>query len=130
MNIEHFADGTPECPLILLYGSNPFDALNLSLAIERVANGLVDQLAVHAVPGYASVNDCQLFLKLGLSDHGIQRLGQAHTFECTLRKETWLAMIGPIEPFTEPERKDSGSSFQYLNESSKIRLLISTDRAW
>jgi hypothetical protein len=51
MNIEYFADGSPECPLILLYGSNPFDALNLSLAIERVAYGLIDQLAVHAVPG-------------------------------------------------------------------------------
>src|ERR1041385_3615895 len=118
MNIEYFVDGCTECPLILIYGSNPSDALNLCLAIERVANGLVDRLAIHEFPGYVSVNNCQLFIHVGRSDRGIQRLGQAHTFECTLRKETWLAMIGLIEPFTEPERKDSGSSFQYLNERS------------
>jgi hypothetical protein len=130
MHIEYFADGCTECPLILIYGSNPSDALNLRLAIERVAHGLVDRLAIHEFPGYFSINNCRLFLQAGRSDRGIQRLGHAHTFECTLRKETWLAMIGLIEPFTETDRKDSGSSFQYLNESSTIRLLISTDRAW
>jgi hypothetical protein len=130
MNIEYFADGCTEYPLILIYGSNPSDALNLRLAIERVANGLVDRLAVHAFPGYVSVNNCRLFLQVGRSDRGIQRLGHAHSFECTLRKQTWLAMTGLIEPFTEADRKDSGSSFQYLNESSNIRLLISTDRTW
>jgi len=130
MNIEYFADGCTECPLILIYGSDPADALNLRLAIERVANGLVDRIAIHELPGYFSINNCGLFLQVGQSDRGVQRLGQAHTFECTLRKDTWLAMIGLVEPFAEADRKNSGSSFQYLNESSNIRLLISTDRAW
>jgi hypothetical protein len=130
MHIEYFADGNSECPLILLYGSSPSDALNLSLAIERVAHGLVDQLVVHAFPGYISVNNCQLFLKLGQSDRGIRRLGREHSFTCTLRKETWLAMIGLVEPFTKADRKESDSAFQYLNENSSIRLLISTMRAW
>src|SRR6185295_1774559 len=130
MKIEYFADGCDGCPLILIYGNDPVGALNLRLAVERLAIGLVDGLAIHEFPGYSSVNNCRLFIKGGRSDIGVRHLEQENTFECTLRKDTWLDIIGLLEPFTESDRKDEGYLFQYLNESGEIGLLISTERAW
>jgi hypothetical protein len=134
MKIEYFADGAVDCPLILIYGNDPTGALNLRLALERLANGLVDSLAIHELPGYFSVGDCKLFAKVGSSDIGVWRTGKGPAFVCTLQKQTWFEVLDLLEPFLEPftDKLNLGSSysFQYLTNCGDINLLISTSRAW
>lgn len=60
MKIEYFAEGCPDCPIVLIYGNEPGGVLNLRLAFERLATGLVDNVAIHKISGYTSINNCQL----------------------------------------------------------------------
>jgi hypothetical protein len=128
MQIEYFADDCSDCPLILIYGEDPIGALNLRLAVERLAVGLVDEVAIHEIPGYSSSGGCQLFAKTGPSDAGVYQAEEL-IFECILRKDTWLNIVGLLEPFADNHVRDV-HLHQYLNETGKISLLISTDRAW
>lgn len=83
MKIGYFAGGT-YCPLILLYGNHPNDAYILSVAVERLANGSVDQLAIHELPGFISVNGCKLFGRVGRWDMGIYPFAEEPAFEGTI----------------------------------------------
>ncbi len=128
MQIEYFADDCTDCPLILIYGDDPTGALNLRLVVERLALGLTNDVAIHEIPGYSSVDGCQFFVKTGPSDAGVCQV-EGLIFECTLRKDTWMDMVGLLEPFADYQARDI-HRHQYLNETGKISLLISTDRAW
>lgn len=129
MRIEYFDTGSDDCPLVLIFGNDPIGAANLSSAIERLTSGAVSRIAVHELPGYASVNRCELFATLAESNIGIRRIGSGPVFECALDGDRWLEIIGLIEPFaTRPE--EGALYFQGLDETSETKLMISTDRQW
>jgi hypothetical protein len=130
MKLEYFSEGSNDCPLILIYGQDPVGTLNLRLAFERLAVGLTDEIAVHEIPGYASIDGCKLFSRIGWSDIGIERQGKERIFICTLQKDSWLNIVGLLEPFAESVESSDNNYHQYLDETSEIRLLISTHRGW
>jgi hypothetical protein len=130
MNVEYFADGSQDCPLILLYGANPTDALTLSKALRMLSNSFEMRVAIHELPSFVSVEGCQLFASVAGSDIGVKVMVPAAVFDCSLRAETWDNIIGLLEPFCHRQESLSGTSFQYLDATGDIRLLISTERAW
>ena len=129
MKVEFFADGSAESPLVLLYGPDPNDAATLSDALGGLAQSIVTGVAVHELPGFVSVDGCQLFASVARSDVGVKMVASPAVFDCALRRETWAHVVGLLEPFFHaPE--GPGTQFQYLDETGDVRLLISTKRAW
>jgi hypothetical protein len=129
MKVEYFGDGSFDCPLILLYGSDPNDAATLSEALGDLAHSAVNRVAIHELPGFSSIDGCQLFGSVTRSDLGLKMVASPAIFDCLLRPETWDDMIGLLEPFSRAT-ETTGARFQYLNQTGDVRLLISTERTW
>jgi hypothetical protein len=128
MRVEYFDDGSDECPLILLYGVDPIDAETLSEALNELSESHESRLAIHELPGFSSVDGCQLFASPFQSDLGVKMIQSPNQFECFLRAHSWEIVVGLLEPFCSSESM-AGRHSQYLDEKG-IRLLISTERAW
>ena len=129
MRVEYFADGSEDCPLVLLYGPDPTDAVTLSEALRVLSNSCESRVAIHELPGFVSVDGCQLFASVAGSDIGMKMIVPTTVFDCSLRADSWDNIIGLLEPFCHLETM-SGTRFQYLQDSGDIRLLISNERAW
>jgi len=129
MKVEYFGDGSEDSPLVLLYGSDPNDAVTLSTALVALAKSSVSRVAVHELPGFVSIDGCQLVGSVGDFDVGVTMTAPPAVFDCSLRPQTWDDIIGLLEPFSHTT-KTTGARFQYLNQTGDIRLLISTERAW
>ena len=127
MFIEHFADGSDDCPLILLHGRDPAAAARLLERVRALAASRAERVSVHELEGFESVEGCELFLSLGMRDIGTQRLGVSESFECHLRPSTWNCVEGLLEPFTVRSFRDG---FQWLDSHGQIQLLISGHRGW
>jgi hypothetical protein len=129
MRVEYFANGSDECPLILLYGADSGDAITLSEAFNTLTTPGTTRVVVHNLPGFSSVAECRLFASHSEVDRGVTMIQSPNEFECVLSAESWENIVGLLEPFCDSERMP-GMSFQYLDESGDTRLLISTERAW
>jgi hypothetical protein len=128
MRVEYFANGSADCPLVLLYGSNPTHASTLSAALQNLANGFETRIAIHELLGFVSISGCQLFASVAETDVGVVAITPAVVFDCSLRPRTWDDTVALIEPFCHPNAVSR--HFQYLDGRGDIRLMISTDRAW
>ena len=129
MKIEYFADGSLDCPLVLLFGPTTADICALSDVIHDLSQDRINRRAIHELPGFYGLDDCRLFASWGAADFGLKMIGSPNEFEWSLRPQSWETVAGLLEPFGELE-KVSAKSFQYLDERGEIRLLISTDRSW
>jgi hypothetical protein len=129
MKIEYFAEGSSDCPLVLLFGPTPADVSVLSDVIHTLSQDRGDRLAIHDLPGFYAHDGCRLFASSGATDLGLKMIGPPNEFEWSLRPQSWENVAGLLEPFAR--LKDfAAKRFQYLDERSEIRLLISTERSW
>ena len=129
MKIEYFADGAQDCPLILIYGNEPDAIKNLQNALKPLVTGTVEQIAIHELPGFVSIGNCQLFAKAQAKDSGVQQAQSGLVFVCGLRRDVWQDVIDLLEPFALIE-PGNHVRFQYLTQTGKISLLVSTSRSW
>jgi hypothetical protein len=83
---------------------------------------------VHELPGFESVDGCQLFFSAGAYDRGLTLISPPRTFELSIRPVWWDNIEGLLEPFCEP----GSVGFNDLDYGffSDIDLIISTDRGW
>ncbi len=131
MKLEYFADCSQDCPLIPIYGSDTVGALNLSLAIERVVAGLTNHINIHTIPGYFSVNDCQLLLQISKNDAQGVRMKKDNYFVWELSAEECYDVIGLLEPFLNGnDDNNSQHRHQFLEQNGAITVISSTDRQW
>lgn len=129
MRVEYFADGSVDCPLVLLYDADPAAVTSLSNALRRLSESSESRLAIHELPGFSSVAGCRLFASRSGTDIGVKMIQSPNQFECFLRALSWENIVGLLEPFCHKENITT-RRFQYLDENGDIRLLISTERAW
>ena len=131
IKLEYFAEGSQDCPLILIYGSDTVGALNLSLAIETAAAGLTNHIDVHTIPGYHSVNDCQLHLQISKREAQGVQMKQENYFVWELSAEECYDVIGLLEPFSN---RNAGNTHehrhQFLTQNGEITIIFSTNRQW
>src|SRR5690242_9320082 len=121
MKVEYFGESAVDSPLVLLYGSDPNDAVTLSTAFAALAKSSVSRVAVHELPGFVSIDGCQLFGSVEGSDVGVKMIGPHAVFDCSLRPHTWDDIVGLLEPFSHAAGT-TGARFQYLNETGEFRL--------
>ena len=124
MEIEYF----PETNVLLIYGHEPKVVLSFREQIEALAEERILSCAIHELRGFRAIAGCQLFAVRSNTDQGISLKQEPNTFECRLRPNTWKNITGLLEPFTDGSY--FAASHQYLDESGKIRLIISGCRGW
>jgi hypothetical protein len=128
MRLEYLPDGSPDCPLIRLYD---FDSKQAEIFRERIlalAAGSQDAIVVDELPQVEAIDACRLVFKVSRGDRGILRFGAHNQFECLLTQVSWEQVAGLTEPFCEAG--DHRGYFQWLDETSNISLLFSTDGHW
>ncbi len=128
MKLEYFPDGSEDCPLILIYGTGHTEIKELVQAFNTLSNRTRERVAIHELPGFVSVDGCQLFASVGKRDLGVRLLSE-NTFDWILRSEMWEQVTELAEPFQNFENP-SETHFQYLNPTIGISVLISTNRSW
>lgn len=129
MRIEHFEPGDQDRPVILIYGNEPRVVKALLSAVRTLSQGSQLRVAVHELPGFESVDGCELFFFASNSDRGVQFIASPRSFECSIRPLWWENVVGLLEPFCSPH---ASHCHQYLDYGwhSDFQLIISTDRSW
>ncbi len=129
MSLEYFADGSPDCPLLLLYGRAPGVVRSLIGALGTLSR---HQLELHAFPGVEPLGGCRVTAKATDEDVGIYRV-RPTAFRWELTPSGWEQVAGLLEPFCESRDADG---FQWLepNRGSttprRISFIISDSRRW
>ena len=128
MKIEYIPDGSRDCPLILIHGSDVNAIISLRQACFNLANGQTQFFAVHDLPGIEREASCKLVAYSGRRDLGVLRTARKpDSFRWELTATPWLNVEGLLEPFCIPQ---SEHRHQYLDDSSGMPVIISTDRSW
>jgi hypothetical protein len=127
MKIEYIPDGSKECPLILIHGPDVNAIISLRQACLNLANGKAEFFVVHDLPGIEREASCKLLAYVGRRDLGVLRMPEPGPFRWEVTATSWLNVEGLLEPFC---RAQSKHRHQYLDDSSGMPVIISTDRSW
>jgi hypothetical protein len=133
MQLEYFDDlQSPARPVLLTYGDDPREAALLQDAIQRLVTGNVNQqIRIHELPGFRSVNGCSLVAHVASSNLGVLPVeGADLAFHCALDPTTWSQVSGLLEPFADSARPSSTSIHQYLTSDGPADWIIATSRHW
>ena len=123
MKLQFFKDSKPA--VLLIYDGTPEEVSRLVAIFRRLSNGEHGALSVHEIQGMQSVGECRLHVRLGRSDVGIKKTGESE-FECVFTAQRWGEVADLCEPFQKPWQ----SGHQYLSQSGKVQLIISTGLGW
>ena len=128
IKLEFLKDGSPDCPLIRIFGGDLSNYKLLYSEISKLVNKESDSISVHNLAGFKSVNINSFNFLIDKNNIGVIRLDDKN-FECRLKisgRQGWENVLGLIEPFL----KDKPEGFQWLVNCSDIPLLISRDGSW
>lgn len=123
MRIEYLRDGSPDCPLIRIYGNARESLLLLRRSFSLLAAGTVETIAIHDVHGFEPVGGCRLLASVGESDAGVTTEDEMN-FTIRLSAPTWLNLA---EKTTRLLDTCESSYHQWLDETSPISLLLTTN---
>jgi hypothetical protein len=136
IKLDFVEKGSDECPLIRIFGDEPFNGLVDSFF--ALSHGQVDSVIVEDLPNYESIKECHLVMAVGGNDNGILRNSEScFDFTWIMTRSSWEDLAELAEPFY----KFSGYRYQWLAGGearmpklamSDIALLISTypDGQW
>lgn len=125
VKLEYIADGAIDTPLIRLYDFGTKEAVELHRLVCDLSAGRQEQVALDGARGIEAVDGCRLVLRVGTRNEGVVRQGDG--FVCTLTASTWRDVAELVQPFCE--RADR-NTFQYLDDTSEITLILSVDGGW
>lgn len=132
MKIEFLPDGSPDCPLIRIYGTSCDEFRELFTRMQEIAEGTRDRLDIHAITWFQPIRGTSLTLTIAANE---SLHGHASKFEWKLSRDRCSELASLIEPFTGP----GASGFQWLcggrspyPSPSNVAVLIScsADGSW
>lgn len=94
---------------------------------RALADGSQQHIRLQDEFGIEGVQGCQLDLRGGSRDRGIEETGPK-AFECVLTPEGWAEVADLTKPFCET--RDIGEHYQWLNEDGEVALLLSPTGRW
>jgi len=62
MKLELLGGGSPDCPLVRIWGFVPAEVCGLHEAVTRLAGGQAESVEVHSLPGVEPIDGCRLRL--------------------------------------------------------------------
>ena len=113
MKLEFLESGSPDCPLVRLYGFDATEAIRLRSILQSLSRGTIKSYELHSDPAIQAVDRCHLTLKLHTCDAGTLLHGNS-TFECMFTAEGWRTVEYRLAPFCEPAT--AGNGHQWLTE--------------
>jgi hypothetical protein len=116
--------GSPDCPLVRISETTLEECKRLTELLDALSTGELRRGAIHELSEHVCAVGCQLIAKTGRRDMGMLQVGP-NVFECILKRTTWDNVAGLVAPFS----KDL-SGFQWLDDSSGIRWLLSPTGTW
>jgi hypothetical protein len=111
VKVEYLENGSPDCPLIRIYGTDKAEFSALRDVSRQLAGGKGTALSVNDTPGFYSVGGCELEMVSSSRDAGVKQVGKAR-FIWELTPSSWSVVAGLIEPFT---RDLTGEGHQWLS---------------
>jgi hypothetical protein len=126
MKLEFLPDGSPNSPLIRLYGFDLVEATRLREAFRSLAMGLRQSIPLHEEWWVEPVEACTLDIRLGKRDLGVVERASSK-FECILTADSWTDVVSLVDPFCASE---TANAPQWLNGDGEISLLLSADGQW
>lgn len=130
MKIEFLEDGSPDCPVIRLFGVNTREYAVLSAALRRLsADGA--EVNIHELPIFSEKIQLGLVAQSSPTDRGITPCSHTRKlFRWDLSPQSWRLVCGLLEPF---EAQGAANRFQWLAgplasyglDKSKIGVLVS-----
>jgi hypothetical protein len=124
MKVDYIAAGSRDCPLVRISETTAEECRKLTAVLHALSMGEVREGAIHELSEHPGAVEARLVVKTGRRDIGIVQVGP-NAFECTLKGTTWDNVAGLVEPFC-----GGNSGFQWLDDSSGIRLLMSPTGEW
>lgn len=127
MKIEFLPDGSPDCPLIRLYDFDTLQARRLQELILSLVEGTTTEVLLHEALWVRSVNLCGLVLQVLEGNQGVVQGSASRSFSCRLNRLSWQTIADLISPFCE---HSEAGTYQWLDETSAISLLLSPSGSW
>ena len=124
MKLELFPQSKSK-PVLLLYDGTPEDVTALQVAFYCLSDGTNEEIAIHMLPGFVSVNGCELLVGVNRTNKGVNERSDNH-FTWHLTADRWRDIAEMVENFKAPWR--AGHAF--LDTHSKISIIISSGRGW
>ena len=134
MKIEFLEDGSDDCPLIRVYGTDPAEFSSFHGTAQHLAQMESGSSLLQELTGFRGVSGCTLTLLSGARDIGVSRIGTSLNFEWTLTSGKWLLVAGLIEPFLIMRREGAhqwlcGREARYGLDIGGIAILIVNSRS-
>ena len=125
MRVEYVHDGARQTPLLRLFNFTRADLADLVAAFSSLASP--GAVAVRLAPGefLTGMNLKTLNARPSARDHGVVPL-EHDTFDWVLTPQSWRAVADRARSF----RLARSSSFQWLDQSSSIGVLLSHSDDW
>ncbi|WP_037316221.1 hypothetical protein [Ruegeria halocynthiae] len=131
MNVEFLASGSPDCPLIRIFGERQIEHKRLFEAACLLSNGVKETITTAELFGAQAFENCHLVMKLGDADSGPVRSSGDGAFIWSLTRNSWSKVAELIKPIAE--RAEVGS-YQWIggenDEEISILISYSSDGQW
>jgi hypothetical protein len=125
MKVEFLESGSADCPLIRIYGDEPEICQQFHQALERLANGRAQEVALTDLAGVEPLGGCRLIAQVDKRDRGIVCTG-GNDFSWRLTPPTWENVAGLIEPFC----RAGANGHQWIEQAptSEVRVVMSASK--
>jgi hypothetical protein len=120
VNIDYLENSSDDCPIIRVYGNEPDSVRLLMKCIADMVNGKIKSKCLNDIKGFKSINGCKLDIEVSSLNKGVIKTS-SNSFICQLSKDGWQEAYELLEPLSE----DSGTGYQWINESNEISFLVS-----
>jgi hypothetical protein len=124
MRIEYHESGSEDCPVVVISSFTSEEVADLRRRVADLAEGVCDTVDLSAVAKLEGSARIDLELRASNRDGGIQELHPP--FTCTLRPITWGNVEGLLEPFVAAP----STGFQWLDNTGRVKWLISGTGRW
>lgn len=124
MKFEYISSGSPDCPLIRVFGTNRSEALDFRKATLDLATGATPLVVTNELFGNQSTVNCRLIMRLGDSNSGLTETEGGGVFEWVLTSDGWNKVSDLLEPFATAPRV---GAYQWLEveDAKEISILFS-----
>jgi hypothetical protein len=125
MKLEFLSKGSPDCPLIRLYGYRADEVEHLRAACRDLADGRRKEFALHEQPWVDAIGGCKFFWEAGVEDIGVSLPSVGNPFVLSFSEEAWREVEGKLLPFA-----GDAAGFNWLTNEGDVEVLISPNGLW
>jgi len=101
VKLEFLENGSPDCPLIRIYGTEPSHFTYLHHALRPLAEAEGRRCAIAEVPGFQPLGGCSLTAFSCSETAGVHRDDETLRFDWKLTPAKWLIVAGLVSPFAQ-----------------------------